>query len=272
MKKLTYSFLLVFISVTFTLAQDALDSIFTNTEVLAVNIKEVNEESVKFSYPGEEIQNTLNLNSVSKIVFRSGRIQNFAESRSYRKVINGLDWENVTVIQTENDVKGLYQLDQVNAKAKAMTGWGSVGKMENKAMRKLLIETAMNGGNVVYLSQQNSSTRTQKSTSSSVVGGVAYSNIVPNYNSFSKLMERKDGFKYIENHSLGVNNDDMKVSTQAGKLIKFDKIEKSASMIYVTAKFPKIDTERFRVSYFDSNQIILVYRTKKHIVNLILMM
>lgn len=94
---------------------------------------------MKFTYPGEEIQNSLNLSSVSKIVFRSGRVQNFSESRSYRQVKNGLDWEYVTVIQTENDVKGLHQLDQVNAKAKAATSWGSVGKMENKAMRKLLI-------------------------------------------------------------------------------------------------------------------------------------
>ena len=272
MKKLTYTFSLVILSVTLTFAQDALDSIFTNTEVLAVNIKEVTEEAVKFTYPGEEIQNSLNLNSVSKIVFRSGRVQNFSESRSYKQVKNGLDWEYVTVIQTENEVKGLHQLDQVNAKAKAATGWGSVGKMENKAMRKLLIETAMNGGNVVYLTQQNSSTRTQRSTSSSVVGGVAYGNIIPDYTAFTKITEGKDGFKYIENHSLGVNSDDMKVSAQNGELVKFDKVERAGSMIYVYAKFPKIDTDKFRVSYFDNDQIILVYRTKKHIVNLILML
>jgi len=36
---------------------------------MAVNVKKVTEESVKFSYPGEEILNSLNTNTVSKLFF-----------------------------------------------------------------------------------------------------------------------------------------------------------------------------------------------------------
>lgn len=270
MKILTFAFSLLFFSFSLSLAQDPLDSIFTNSEVLPVNIKEVTEDAIKFSYPGEEILNTLSTNTVSKIIFRTGRIQTFAEENSFREVKNGLDWEYVTVIQNDQELKGLYQLDQVNAKAKAATGWGSVGKMENRAKRKLLIETAMNGGNVVYLTQQNSSTRSQVSTSSSVMGGVAYSSSIPNYESFKRVVDNKD-FKYVEQHSLAVNNDDMKVSTQKGDIIKLSNIEKSGHMIYVNANFAGIDETKFRVSYFDNDQVILVFRTKKQIVNLILM-
>ena len=265
---LTIPILLFSISVLF--AQNPKDTIYTNNEKLAVDIKEVTEDVVKFSYPGESIQNSLSVNKISKIVFSSGRVQNYSSSRSFRKVKNGLDWEYVTVTQTDMDLKGLYKLDQVSAKAKAATGWGSVGKMENRAMRKLLIETAMNGGNVVYLTNQSSSTRTQRSTSSSVLGGVAYGTDMPDYNAFMQLTKGKDGFKYIENHSLGVNSNDLKITTQNGEKVKFDKIEKAGSMIYVYAKFPGIETEKFRVSYFDNDQIILVYRTKKYIVNLVL--
>ena len=271
MKILSHTFLLVIFSFTLASAQDPLDSIFTHTEVLAVNIKEVTEETVKFSYPGEEILNTVSTNTISKIIFRTGRVQTFAEENSFREVKHGLDWEYVTVIQNDRELKGLYQLDQVNAKAKAATGWGSVGKMENRAKRKLLIETAMNGGNVVYLTQQNSSTRSQKSTSSSVLGGVAYGSNVPNFESFKSVVDKNDGLRYVEQHSLGVNNDDMKVSTQNGENVKLTNIEKSGHMIYVNASFPGINETKFRVSYFDNDQIILVYRTKKHIVNLILM-
>ena len=270
MKKPILTILIILFSISAIFSQNQMDSIFTKNEILVVNIKEVTEDVVKFSYPGETIQNSLNLSSVSKIVFRSGRVQNFIGSRSLRRVKNGLDWEYVTVLQTEHDVKGLYQLDQVSAKAKAATGWGSVGKMENRAMRKLLIETAMNGGNVVYLTNQSSSTRTQRSTSSSVLGGIAYGNSIPDYNNFIKITKGKEGFKYIENHSLGVNSDDIKITTMNGQMIKFNNIEKAGSMIYVYAKFPGIETEKFRVSYFDDDQIILVYRTKKHIINLIL--
>lgn len=271
MKKLTFSFSLVTFSFTLANAQEPLDSIFTNADILAVNIKEVTEETVKFSYPGEEVLNTLTTNTVSNIVFRTGRIQTFAEENSFREVKNGLDWEYVTAVQTDRELKGLYQLDQVNAKAKAATGWGSVGKMENRAKRKLLIETAMNGGNVVFLTQQNSSTRTQKGTSSSVMDGVAYGSTVPNFESFKSMVDNSHGLRYVEEHSLGVNNDDMKVSTQKGEIIKLENIEKSGHMIYVNSNFSGIDDTKFRVSYFDNDHVVLVYRTKKQLVNLILM-
>ena len=251
--------------------QEALDSIFTATEILAVNVKEVSEESVKYAYPGEDLLNSISATKVIKIVFKSGRTQLFEEERAFRTVRNGLDWEYVTVIQNDRELSGLYQLDQVNSKAKAATGWGSVGKMENRAKRKLLIETAMNGGNVVYLAQQNSSTRSQKSTSSSVMGGVAYSNVVPSQQLLQELLNDGDEFRFVEKHSLGVNSDDMKVSAQNGDLVKVSNMEKSGHMIYVTANVPGVDETKFRVSYIDRQELILVYRTKKQIVNIILM-
>ena len=101
---------------------------------------------------------------------------------------------------------------------------------------------------------------------------MVYGNSIPDYNSFIKTTEGQDGFKYIENHSLGVNSDDLKVNSQNGETIKFDQVEKASNMFYIYAKFPKIDIEKFRVSYFDDNEILLVYRTKKQIVNLILIL
>ena len=178
-------------------AQEPLDTVFTKTDVKAVHIKEVSEESVKFTYPGEDVVNTIKIESVNRIVFKSGRVQTFSEAPSYRQVVDGLDWEYVSVIQTEGQLNGLYQLDDVSAKAKAMTGFGSVGKMENRAMMKLKIETAMNGGNVVYITQQNSSSRSQVSNSSSVVSGIAYSNKIPDYNAFLNLTN-KFVFVYFE--------------------------------------------------------------------------
>jgi len=84
----------------------------------------VTEESVKFSYPGEEILNTLGTNTITKIVFCSGRTQTFADESSFGNVNNGQDWEYVTVIQNDMELKRLYQLDQVNSKAKAQQAGG----------------------------------------------------------------------------------------------------------------------------------------------------
>ena len=271
MKKL-FVVTILFTTISFTgKSQEALDSIFTATEILAVNVKEVSEESIKYAYPGEDLVNSISTSKISKIVFKSGRTQVFEEERAFRTVRNGLDWEYVTVVQNDQELKGLYQLDQVNSKAKAATGWGSVGKMENRAKRKLLIETAMNGGNVVFLTQQNSSTRSQNSTSSSVMGGVAYTNTIPNIQLLQDLLRTGDELRFVEEHSLGVNSDDLKVSAQKGELVKLTNPEKSGHMIYVNANVPGVDETKFRVSYLDDKEVILVYRTKKQIVNVILM-
>lgn len=260
---------LILVSIKGVHAQESLDSIYSSNETLGVHIKEVTEEVVRFSYPGEDILNSLKLSSVKKIVFSSGRIQTFAEAPVYRQVVDGTDWEYVEVVQVEDQLKGLYQLDQVSAKAKAMTGLGSVGKMENRAMMKLKIETAMNGGNVVYITQQQSATRSQVSNSSSVVSGVAYSDRIPEYSSISSIIKDQDIFQLIEKHELGVNSTDISVKALPGESIKFNRIEKSGNLTYVYANIPNEDTEKFRISYIDNEKIILVYRDKKHIYNLV---
>ena len=261
--------LISLLSVIRVFAQETLDSIFTKTDILPVHIKEVSDESVKFNYPGEDVVNSLKIESVNRIVFKSGRVQTFKEAPSYRMVVDGLDWEHVSVIQTEGQLSGLYLLDDVSAKAKAMTGFGSVGKMENRAMMKLKIETAMNGGNVVYVTQQNSSSRSQVSNSSSVVSGVAYSNKIPDYSDFSNLLNKNSDFRLIEKHELGVNSTDISVKILPGETIRFDRAEQSGNLVYVYANISNEDSNKFRVSYFDTEKIILVYRDKKHIYNLI---
>ena len=88
--------------------QDQLDSIFTSSNVFIVNIQEITEDVVKYSFLGEEILSMFSINTISKIVFRTGRIQTFAEKSSFGEVKNGLDWEHVTVIQNDRELKGLY--------------------------------------------------------------------------------------------------------------------------------------------------------------------
>ena len=103
------------------------------------------------------------------------------------------------------------------------------------------------------------------------MGGVAYGSKIPNFASFKSVIDSNDEFRYVEQHSLGVNNDDMKVSTQDGHVVKLSNSEKNGHLIYVNANFPGIDESKFRVSYFDNDQVVLVYRTKKQLANLILM-
>lgn len=62
------------------------DTLFVNNERIAVNVKEVTTDAVKFTYPGEEMINSMFKNGVNKIVFKSGRTQLFNESSSYKTI------------------------------------------------------------------------------------------------------------------------------------------------------------------------------------------
>lgn len=96
MKKRVLLFVLACLFLQALPAQSQLDSIFTNGEVLLVNVREVEADAIKFSYPGEEVINTLYKNAVEKVVFRSGRTQVFQEAASYKTVQGPEDWENVS--------------------------------------------------------------------------------------------------------------------------------------------------------------------------------
>lgn len=73
----------------FEMAFSQQDTIVTNNEVIICSVKEITSDAVKFTYPGEDLINTIYKNTVEKIMFKSGRVQKFAEATSF-KTINGL--------------------------------------------------------------------------------------------------------------------------------------------------------------------------------------
>ena len=88
--KIRFTILLSFIT-SVCLAQ--LDTIYLANEKLAVEIKEVGVDAVKFTYPKEDIANSIFKNSIQKIVFKSGRVQVFSETTNFKKVNSIKDWE-----------------------------------------------------------------------------------------------------------------------------------------------------------------------------------
>ena len=71
----------------FCTASAQVDTIYTHEGVIPCNVVEVTETAAMFQYPGESHNNSLSLNAISKIVFRSGRVQEFAARTSFRRDI-----------------------------------------------------------------------------------------------------------------------------------------------------------------------------------------
>ncbi len=150
---LTITFIL---SLSMCFSQAKIDSLYkTNGEVLLINVKEITESSIKFSYPNEDFSNTIAKSAVEKIVFKSGRTQEFSSALSILEVSSCLDWGKVQISKIESEVAGLEKIESVGAKAKGMTTLSSLVKLQDRAYNKMKMAAAMIGGNLVYILDQN---------------------------------------------------------------------------------------------------------------------
>ena len=137
-------------------ASAQVDTIYTHEGVIPCNITEITETAAKYQYPGESHSNSLSLNAVSKIVFRSGRVQEFAARTSFRRLSSPMEWEQVSIASVESEVQGLYKIDDVSSKAKGTTEFSNQERVKRRALDKMKMQAAILGGNVVYMVQMRS--------------------------------------------------------------------------------------------------------------------
>lgn len=124
------------------------DKLYTHKgDTLNVYVKEVNESSIRFTYPNEQSINTLSKNATEKIEYESGRVQQITE----KIIINDYkDWEKVVITNLESDVQGLTKGSELKAKANGST-FANQGKVENRAFNKLKKEAASKGYHVLLI-------------------------------------------------------------------------------------------------------------------------
>src|SRR5690606_16903493 len=203
----------LFFVTTFTFAQN--DTIFLNNEKILCSVKEITEDAVKFSYPEEELVNSIYKNSVQKIVFKNGRIQTFSESTSFKSIKNVDDYENVSITQVESEIRGLFKIGEVSSKAKGTTTLSNQERVKERAYRKLKIEAAMMGANIVYLTNQRTEGNKMGgyfqsgSSAETNLSGVAYSNVLPNHEDFKKLIQGTTLFTSTARYKLWSSDSDV---------------------------------------------------------------
>jgi len=249
------------------------DTIFTNNEKIICSVKEITPDAVKFSYPNEDIINTVYKNTVQKIVFKSGRVQNFAENTSYKRVLGAKDFENVSITRVESEVKGLFKLADVSSKAKGTTTMSNQERVKDRAYRKLKIEAAMQGGNIVYLTDARTQgniggTQYQAGqTAEASFSGVAYTNILPKYDDFVKILGEKSTLTAIEMVELYSSGSDMDLK-EINKKVVIYKVYNESGMIMLKASIKGVDRDVFRVTNFTPGSFTVVYSNKTSLYNI----
>ena len=271
MKLLAFLFILFISSHSF----GQVDTIFSANLKIGCTIKEITTDAVKFSYPGEDLINSVYKNTIQKIVFKSGRVQTFAESTSFKTVNNGRDYSNVSFTFVPSEVQGLVKLGDVSSKAKGTTVYSSMTKVKERAERKIKIQSAMMGANIVFIAQNNTTGnqvgsyfQAGKSTETNL-NGVAYSSSMPTYDDFAKLIGQRKTFQTYEKYELAGSSADLD-STSFSKPVDLDKLYSENGLIMFDAKIKGIDGKTFRVIDFSTFGFTLVWKDGDKIYNFLI--
>ena len=266
--------LILFYSISFKINAQV-DTIFTNSEIIPCVIREVTTDAVKFSYVGEDLLNTFYKNSIVKIKMKSGRVQIFSESTSFKKVKDVSDYENVTFSQVESEIRGLYKIGDVSAKAKGTTLMSNQGRVMDRAYRKIKMQAALMGANVIFLTNQREDGNKgggyyQSGTSSETsISGIAYSNQIPNFNVFINRIGNKRTFIPRFQDYLHSGGTEFISSTIVSKL-KISEIINESGFIILKANLEDSNslTNRYRVVSFDDNNFNITYESKNTVYNI----
>jgi len=242
------------------------DTVVINNQKIACSVKEITPDAVKYTFPGEDVINSVYKNTVQKIIFKSGRVQTFAESTSYKPVLNVMDYPNVTTTSVESEVKGLYKLGDVSAKAKGTTTLSNQERVKERAYRKFKIQAAMLGANVIYLTNQRTEGNKygyyNSSTAETNLTGIAYSNMVPDFEAFKKLIGNQTNFTAFQEYELDASDSDVSKSNVT-KSFKITGVSNDGGIVNIEGKLEGEDNvTTFQLANFNTSAFNIAYRYK----------
>ncbi len=248
------------------------DSIFTRNEIIVANVSEITEESIKYSFPGETIINTVSKNLIKKIRFSSGRVQEFERYSNFQVINSWEDWEKVSVTQLEHELKGLIRLEEVTSKATGATQGSNVNRVRDRAFQKLKIEAAMLGGNVVFVIDQNvegNKSGYYAKTAETTLAGVAYTEVTVSESEVNNYFIKYPQLNHIETVSQGNNDVEPNTIGGSGKFIH-STAKKEGAFVYITTSIPGLENLDTRIINIIDNKMILMYKDKKKLYNFII--
>ena len=227
-------------------ASAQVDTIYTHEGVIPCNITEITETAAKYQYPGESHSNSLSLNAVSKIVFRSGRVQEFAARTSFRRLSSPMEWEQVSIASVESEVQGLYKIDDVSSKAKGTTEFSNQERVKRRALDKMKMQAAILAG----------------STAETSLFGVAYSSQMPRLADVRKLVDGHTAFDVVEEVTM-VNTDSRYSQDKMSEALTIDRVYDDSGLVMLEGSIKGIKEHTFRVTFCNESDFYIACKTRR---------
>ena len=291
MKNLILLSSILFLFSTTLFAQSKSDKVFTKNEVKEVNVKEVTDVAIKYSYPGEETLYTLNKMLVDKIQFASGREEVFHEAPQYIKDLK--DSKEVYLVTHPEEVLDLEQIGMLNSSLYKAGSLFNLNQSDDKQIEKLKLEAAMLGANVILVEESQQKINTtyfeydydiNSSYNNSVVGS-SFSSISPYFKGTAyrshplNTSELKDKISSKEFHLMTIKSlasgkaelQTMEVSkyTKAGRPIfeSLQDLSQKGDRLFVSAKGISDEFDKLEVIDAGEDYVVLAGNNSNKISN-----
>jgi hypothetical protein len=240
------------------------DTIVSNNTKIPCAIQEVTLDAVRYIRIGETHLNSLHKNMVQRIVFKNGREEIFNSALSLLSVKGAIDFDKVSISESEAEVAGLYKIGLISAKARGTTFLSNQNRVKRRAYKKLKILAAMQGSNIIYVTHERSKGNDIgmiRSNSSSSLTGIAYTNVLPDFDSFQKMVSGKKNFLATTNIQLSHSSSDM-LQTDVNSQFTIDKLVDENGIIMIEGHlFGELKEYRFRVISIGEGFFHIYYTT-----------
>lgn len=134
-------------------AQDKV--VLRDSTILNVNVVEINDKSIFFSYPNETLRNEKPKNQIAYIIYASGRREEFKQSVQIPVITNSEDWEKVIVTNNREDINGLEMIQSITVSGGAGLRFSSATSAHEKAINKLKKKAAEKRCGIVLIISEN---------------------------------------------------------------------------------------------------------------------
>lgn len=282
MKKVTLLTFVCLASFTF-ITQAQSDKIILNGEVKNVIVEEVGTNHVKYKYPDENASYTVSKHRVERIIFASGREEVFESP--FKPVSSVNDYENVFLSYQPQDVDGLKPLGQVFSKAKGVTTLASINNVNNRAVRKVKMEAAMLGANVVLVGNtfqrgnQYGNENVPGNATMTSISGTAYTTNSSNYN-LDEVRVFLENYEYVLFQTDQFNRNDFDKKSKLHELydqkfnvnlFRLDDVYEKDGFLYVKSQNLRTKTGDLKVLFANEQHITLMEQHRNTIYNYFLL-
>jgi hypothetical protein len=269
MKKLALTTLFISLLNQLSFAQTTqTDSIFTHQGLVLANVKNIVSDVVEYVFPNEELIYTVNTNFLSKIRFKSGRLQMFTKPLIFNKINGVEDYEKVLLSRQRTEAQGLTKLDEFYGSL-SNRGFTDAATVRERAMRKLKIQAAMLGGNLVIVNEEGNNNALscldcpRYNFDDRVVIGEVFTDRLPSITAFKNLIGSKNEFEVFSLKYIGNYHNSIQSTTFFTRKMVLEGIYEENNFTYL--RFKPINNMRTmpqtaRLIYFDNRSFIIQYK------------